>query len=504
MSFILIIEDASGIRQFRPSGPVISIGRSTDNNLQLTDERISRHHAQIELLENKPLLTDLGSANGTVLNGTELEPRIPVSLKHGDQIQISSFSITLSTEETGQQISSAAQPGIKVGSSRPSSLLVTTQSGTTEFSLTGKSITLGRSKENDIVIDDASVSRAHARIDKTPQGYVIYDLNSTNGLTFQSNLITSKLLEADDEIWIAGKISFKYITLQEKPVIKEQPVVTPESATQRVATTELRIPAHEEKVEQLAVKGYTSLTIGRSPDNDMVLSHPTISRKHARVYRVGDDGTYMIEDAGSTHGTFVNGVKISAATTLTRGDIINIGPIKLVFTPETISKTDQSRNLRVDAVHLNQRVGKNVNLLQDLSLTIEPNEFVAIVGGSGAGKSTLLKALIGFNPASDGNVLINGDDLYRNFEAHRSQFGFVPQEDIIHRELTVYEALDYSARLRLPADTSSADRHKRIIVSCYAGPHRAQRPSNKKTQRRPAKTRFHWRGATHTARSFLP
>ncbi|MEJ2740844.1 MAG: ATP-binding cassette domain-containing protein, partial [Dehalococcoidia bacterium] len=212
----------------------------------------------------------------------------------------------------------------------------------------------------------------------------------------------------------------------------------------------------------LDVRGRASLTIGRSHDNDIVLSHPAVSRKHALVTRKEPEGIYVIEDVGSMAGTFVNGSRVVQPRPLKRGDTIHIGPIKLTYTAEAFEKVDESSNLRVDAVHLNQFVSKNVNLLQDISLTIKPNEFVAIVGGSGSGKSTLLKALTGFVPASNGSVLINGDDLYSNFDAHRTQFGFVPQEDIIHKELTVYEALDYSARLRLPADTSAEDRKKRV------------------------------------------
>jgi len=60
-------------------------------------------------------------------------------------------------------------------------------------------------------------------------------------------------------------------------------------------------------------------------------------------------------------------------------------------------------------------------------------------------------------------VLVNDIDIYRNFDAIRNEIGFVPQKDIIHMELTVYQALDYAAKLRMPADTTSAERHQRIM-----------------------------------------
>jgi ABC-type multidrug transport system ATPase subunit len=123
---------------------------------------------------------------------------------------------------------------------------------------------------------------------------------------------------------------------------------------------------------------------------------------------------------------------------------------------------DEEGNLRLDALHLKKVVAKGTSILQDVSLSIHPKEFVAIVGASGSGKSTLLNALCGFRPATAGAVLLNGVDLYDHFDAYRSELGYVPQDDIIHRELSVYKALDYAAQLRMPSDTTSAERHQRI------------------------------------------
>src|SRR5690606_25179606 len=97
----------------------------------------------------------------------------------------------------------------------------------------------------------------------------------------------------------------------------------------------------------------------------------------------------------------------------------------------------------------------------DISLTILPREFVALVGGSGAGKSTLLDALNGFRPAN-GQVLINGRNLYTHYGEFRAQIGYVPQYDILPTTLTVETALRYAAQLRLPADVTTAEREARI------------------------------------------
>jgi len=231
------------------------------------------------------------------------------------------------------------------------------------------------------------------------------------------------------------------------------------SLTYKAAAEAITAPAPQ----KLDLRGRTKLTIGRHPHNDIILDHPAISRTHAYLAR--RDGGYVIEDVGSTNGTFVNGKRIAPgqAHTLRPGDTIRIGPIKFIFEPDTLNQVDESRDLQLDALHLNHFIGKKLNLLQDISLSVSPAEFVAIVGVSGAGKSTLLNALSGFRPANRGAVLVNGTDLYRNFDAYRTQLGYVPQEDIIHKELTVYEALDYAGQLRLPADTTPTERQQRVM-----------------------------------------
>src|SRR5260370_2072923 len=127
-----------------------------------------------------------------------------------------------------------------------------------------------------------------------------------------------------------------------------------------------------------------------------------------------------------------------------------------------LTQHDESSNIRIDALHL-QRTGNNsVVLLNDISLAIPPRKFVALVGGSGAGKSTLMNALNGMRPAQSGAVLYNGQDYYRHLAAFSTQLGYVPQDDIIHRDLTVERALYYAAKMRLPEDFTAEQVKQRI------------------------------------------
>jgi ABC-type multidrug transport system ATPase subunit len=125
--------------------------------------------------------------------------------------------------------------------------------------------------------------------------------------------------------------------------------------------------------------------------------------------------------------------------------------------------SDDTQGPTIKAVGLNRRVRKDLNLLQNISLVIRPNEFVVVVGQSGGGKSTLVDALAGYRPASEGKVYVDDVDVYKNFDAIRTIVGYVPQRDIIHLELTIYQALDYAAQLRMPPSATAEERHTRII-----------------------------------------
>ncbi|NPA06517.1 MAG: ATP-binding cassette domain-containing protein, partial [Chloroflexi bacterium] len=201
------------------------------------------------------------------------------------------------------------------------------------------------------------------------------------------------------------------------------------------------------------------ITIGRAPDNDVVLDSPVVSRYHAVVERVGT--RYRIRDLNTPNGTFVNGRRVRVAW-LQPGDQVRIGPYRFIVGGRGLAQVAETQGVWLAAVGLTQRVRGGDTILHDITLVIEPRELVAIVGQSGSGKTTLLNALSGYRPASQGEVIVNGVSLYQRFDAVRHLIGYVPQQDIIHRELTVWEALDYAAQLRLPPDMSREERYQRI------------------------------------------
>lgn len=219
---------------------------------------------------------------------------------------------------------------------------------------------------------------------------------------------------------------------------------------------EMSIPS----VRRLDLKGlqHWPVELGRSPNStsSIELDAPTVSRLHATINPNGKGG-YILCDR-SSNGTFVNGNRLQKPYLLNKGDTLQIGPYVLLFTGESLELTNATNQIRLDAHELTFRVkdkkGETFTILNQVNLVLEPGQLVAFVGGSGAGKSTLMKALLGIAPISSGSVYLNGDNLRKNWPVYRSQVGYVPQDDIIHRELTVEEVLRSACQLRLPPDTN--------------------------------------------------
>lgn len=194
------------------------------------------------------------------------------------------------------------------------------------------------------------------------------------------------------------------------------------------------------------------IRLGRAPDNNFVLDAPGVSRYHAMLsYENGAQA--VITDLGSTNGTFVNGEPLTEPRRLTPEDLIFLGGFLLHVDGHTIKQHDLSAS-SITARNITKAIdGKTI--LQDISLAINPREFVGLMGPSGCGKSTLMDALNGLRPATTGNVFVNDLDLYQNFNAMRRSIGYVPQRDILHEALTVERTLFYAAKLRLPQNTSA-------------------------------------------------
>ncbi|MEV5547939.1 FHA domain-containing protein [Streptomyces sp. NPDC052309] len=205
------------------------------------------------------------------------------------------------------------------------------------------------------------------------------------------------------------------------------------------------------------------MRIGRALENDLVVSDLQVSRNHAEFHAT-PDGRMEIRDLGSHNGTYVNGQPIPKGGSQLLGptDIVGVGHSTFRIVGDRLEEFVDTGEVSFSARHLTVTVDGGKQILKDVSFGVPEKSLIAVIGPSGSGKSTLLKALTGYRPANEGEVLYDNRNLYKQFAELRQRIGLVPQDDILHKELTVKKALKYAAKLRFPADTTAAEREARI------------------------------------------
>ncbi|MEV6316373.1 FHA domain-containing protein [Streptomyces sp. NPDC051776] len=231
-----------------------------------------------------------------------------------------------------------------------------------------------------------------------------------------------------------------------------------EAAQPRGAAAALSIDRNPSGVHPLVMG--RRLRIGRAQDNELVVEGPYVSRRHAE-FRPTPDGRFEIVDLGSHNGTYVNGQPVHRRI-IGPHDIVGVGHSTFRFTGDRLEEFVDTGEVSFAARNLTVTVGRGKTILDDVSFGVPEKSLVAVVGPSGSGKSTLLRALTGYRPADRGDVLYDHRDLYTQFAELRRRIGLVPQDDILHKELTVNTALKYAAKLRFPGDTRAAERKARI------------------------------------------
>ncbi|NOT49300.1 MAG: FHA domain-containing protein [Acidobacteria bacterium] len=355
------------------------------------------------------------------------------------------------------------------------------------YQFAAASVWLGRDPECSVVIDSESgmVSRRHAEVRFEGGSFVLEDNKSFNG-----TLVNDQRISAVTPIYHGDKVRLGV----GGPVLRfdSQGREAPKGASlpgQRAvaaantgnvknvsessgsstmvldrANAEKYIPKSSAAQPQLLMSvvlgDKPQLTIGRDEKNDIRLDGLQISNRHARFVRSG--GGVAVEDLKSTNGVYVNGARVTRQD-IGPQDSVQIGAFVIaVDTAGNINVFDTRSRTRLDVVDVFRQVkdrsaGGQLVLLDNISLSIQPNEFVGVLGPSGAGKSMLMEVMNGMRSPDGGSVLLNNQDLHRHLDSLKQFIGYVPQDDIIHRELTVFRTLYYVAKMRLSRDVSSKE-----------------------------------------------
>ncbi|GHD27068.1 FHA domain-containing protein [Streptomyces galbus] len=372
-----------------------------------------------------------------------------------------------------------------------------------------RAYTLGRDPQGDIVFDDARVSWRHATVSFDGRGWVIEDHGSTNGTYAQGQRVQRLELGPGTVLHLGNATDGPRLNLTAAAAVPapqvQQPYAAqganpgwaqqapPQQAPQpgwqqpHQAPPASHIPQQPGPGEQFAQKvpggaagappvhGDRSPTtfhqfslgrvmrIGRALENDLVVSDLQVSRNHAEFHAT-PDGRMEIRDLGSHNGTYVNGQPIPKGGTQVLGptDVVGVGHSTFRIVGDRLEEFVDTGEVSFSARHLTVTVDGGKQILKDVSFGVPEKSLVAVIGPSGSGKSTLLKALTGYRPADQGEVLYDNRNLYKQFAELRQRIGLVPQDDILHKELTVKKALKYAAKLRFPADTTGAERSARI------------------------------------------
>ncbi len=393
----------------------VVLGRDPSTTIALDNPVVSARHARIT--RQRPsglLLEDLGSTNGTFVNGQRVTKHV---LSLADDVRLGSVPVPLSDSRIAGMLMRVT--------SRP---------------VPGQPVVIGSAPGSTIVIDDPDVAPQHAQFVETPEGlWIVRDLGATSG-TFVDNA-KNRVLEA--RVPATGLVLLGRFALP-LPILARQ----------------LEDPTGANALAQAVAKALANLDrplvhVGRAAENDLVLAHPTVSQRHARLQR-NADGSLLVVDLGSTNGTFVDGERVSGRGIVARpGQRVAIGGVQLVLGENGRIAGAVRARVRLDLMGVGLTVadrgsGKPRALLDRVTMSIFPGELVGMLGPSGAGKSTLLMSVLGLLRPTSGGVLVNGRPLQQQYESFRTNVGYVPQDDIVHPQLTVREALWYACKLRLP------------------------------------------------------
>ncbi len=335
---------------------------------------------------------------------------------------------------------------------RKNTLVIVDKSGIHELDISGHTdavYTFGRKSDNSIVVNSEIVSGYHGEICITNGVFFIKDNNSSNGTYIAYG---PQFYKAEPGQYYGGDNKDMIIRLGTNKSVGEIEAVLMLYDNDATSGTWRTFNLHD---------GDNS--IGRAEDCDIKIRNVAVSRYHAGVRHI--NGEFYVFDNKSVNGVFVNGLRIDKPVRLTDKDIFTILNTTFIFSGGKLFYKVNPEGIALNLRNLNKEVpakGGKKTILDKVNLSIGANEFVAIIGGSGAGKTTLMTAMSGFDTQITGDVFCNGINLRENFQTLKNVIGFVPQQDIIYENITLKKMLYYTAKLKMPEDTTKDEINKRI------------------------------------------
>ncbi len=330
----------------------------------------------------------------------------------------------------------------------------------------GNDVLIGRDVRADVRVAHLGVSRLHVVLRYLDGHWVAIDNQSLNGIFVDGRRVYSVDV-LDGAAINVGNPEGPRLTFALTSPAGPPPDDRPTTPTNHVTERKTDVLSFAAAVAQAVRTGTRSTapsgatTVGRAPDNDIVIPDALASDYHA--YLVPTAQGVQIVDVTGTNGTFVNGRQVKHAI-LGEGDVVTIGNLDLVMADGALTRRSapaaEGSGLEVRGISLT--VDANRTLLDRISFSANPASVTAVIGPSGSGKSTLAKVIVGGTRPNSGTVSFEGHDVHAEYASMRSRVGLVPQDDVVHRLLTVSEALGYAAELRMPPDSTKHDRQRVI------------------------------------------
>jgi ABC transport system ATP-binding/permease protein len=344
----------------------------------------------------------------------------------------------------------------------------------------GGDVVIGRDVHADVRLPQPMVSRAHVVLRYLDHHWVAIDNSSTNGMFVDRERVSSVNIRDGQAIHIGDpngpRVTFGLghdgesadFPPDDRTTIPEKRDADVKTDVVDIVTTLIRFL--RPGVSAAAPPGST--TIGREVDNDIVIGDLLASRHHARLVPTAQG--IQIQDI-SSNGTFVNGQRVKDAY-LSENDVVTIANVDMVFANGTLVRRTEpaAKSGGLDVCDVSLTIGGNHTLLDRVSFSAKPATLTAVIGPSGSGKSSLLNVMMGGTRPTGGAVSFDGHNIHAEFASLRSRIGMVPQDDVVHRQLTVNQALGYAAELRMSPDTTKEERQwvvRQVLEELEMTPH---------------------------------